>query len=146
MPRMRPTMRSGWKGSMASYFSPMPRNLMGCPVTLRIGQSCAAAGIAVHLGEHDAGEGELVVEFLGGVDGVLAGHGVGDEEDFLRIQQPLERLHLVHQLLVDVQAAGGVDDEHVATAVDGFAARFFRQALDRGGVRLRRPRLHKAGR
>ena len=36
MPRMRPTMRSGWKGSSPSYFSPMPMNLIGCPVTLRI--------------------------------------------------------------------------------------------------------------
>src|SRR5262249_43329340 len=36
MPRMRPTMRSGWNGSNASYFSPTPMNLIGCPVTFRI--------------------------------------------------------------------------------------------------------------
>ena len=36
MPRMRPTMRSGWKGSSASYFSPTPMNLMGWPVTWRM--------------------------------------------------------------------------------------------------------------
>src|SRR5579863_211498 len=36
MPRMRDTMRSGWNGSSASYFSPTPINLIGCPVTLRI--------------------------------------------------------------------------------------------------------------
>ena len=33
MPRIRDTMRSGWKGSSASYFSPTPMNLMGAPVT-----------------------------------------------------------------------------------------------------------------
>ena len=36
MPRMRPTMRSGWKGSKASGFSPTPMNLMGWPVTWRM--------------------------------------------------------------------------------------------------------------
>ena len=136
----------GMEGLDGIVFFADAEELDGLPGDLANRQSGAAAGIAVHLGEHDAGERELVVELLGGVDGILAGHGIGDEENFLRIQQPLERLHLVHQLLVDVQAAGGVDDEHVAAAVDGFAARFFRQALDRGGVRLRRPRLHKAGR
>ncbi len=103
------------------------------------GQRRAAAGIAVHLGQHHAGEGQLVVELLGGVDGVLSGHGVGHEQDLLRVQQALERLHLVHQLLVDVQAAGGIDDQHVAAAVDGLAARFLGQPLDGGGVGLRAP-------
>ena len=67
---------------------------------------------------------------------VLAGHGVGDEENFLRIQDLLQRLHLVHQLLVDVQTAGGIDDEHVAGVVDGLAPRFLHQALDGRGVGL----------
>ena len=67
---------------------------------------------------------------------VLAGHGVGDEQDFLRIQDLLQRLHLVHQLLVDVQAAGGIDDEHVAGVVDGLAARFLYQPLHGRGVGL----------
>jgi hypothetical protein len=35
MPRMREATRSGWKGSSASVFSPMPRNLMGLPVMWR---------------------------------------------------------------------------------------------------------------
>ena len=78
------------------------------------GEGRAAAGVAVHLGEDDAGEAEALVEVLGGVDGVLAGHGVGDEEDLLRVEQLFELLHLVHQLFVDVEAAGGVDDEGVA--------------------------------
>ena len=134
MPRMRDTMRSGWKGSSASYFSPMPMNLMGWPVTLANRKRRAAAGITVHLGEHDAGERKLLVELVGGVDRVLSGHGVGDEQDFLRIEQLLERLHFVHQLIVDVQAAGGVDDQNVAAGVDGFAARFLGEAFDGRGV------------
>ena len=45
------------------------------------GEGRAAACVAVHLGEDDAGEGEQGVEGAGGGDRVLAGHGVGDEED-----------------------------------------------------------------
>ena len=33
MPRMRPAMRSGWKASNSSSFSPTEANLMGRPVT-----------------------------------------------------------------------------------------------------------------
>ena len=36
MPRMRDAIRSGWKGSMASSFSPTPISLIGQPVTARI--------------------------------------------------------------------------------------------------------------
>ena len=96
----------------------------------------AAAGVAVHLGEHDAGERKLLVELVGGVDRVLSGHRVGDEQDFLRVEQLFQRLHLVHQLIVDVQTSGGIDDEHVAAGVDGLAPRFFRKALDRRGIRF----------
>ena len=35
MPRIREAMRSGWKGSIPSSFSPIPANLMGLPVTAR---------------------------------------------------------------------------------------------------------------
>ena len=90
----------------------------------------AATGIAVHFGEDDAGEREAGVKILGGVDGVLAGHGVGDEEDLLRAEKLFEALHFGHQVFVDVEAAGGVDDQRVAAHDDGFAAGFFREALD----------------
>ncbi len=36
MPRIRPASRSGWNGSSASVFSPVPRNLTGRPVTALI--------------------------------------------------------------------------------------------------------------
>ena len=36
MPRMRLAIRSGWKGSIWSSFSPMPANLMGLPVSALI--------------------------------------------------------------------------------------------------------------
>src|ERR1019366_875792 len=73
-------------------------------------------------------------ELVGGPDGVLSGHRVGDEENLLRIEDLLQRLHLFHQELVDVQASGGIDDQHVATVADGVAAGFLHQTLDVGGV------------
>ena len=94
------------------------------------GEGGAAAGVAVHLGEDGAGDGEEVVEGLGGVDGVLAGHGVGDEEDFGGVEQLFELGHLVHEGVVDAEAAGGVDDEDVAAEVGGFAAGFLGEAED----------------
>ena len=74
------------------------------------------------------------MELVGGVDRVLSGHGVGDEEDLLRVEEFLQRLHLLHQLLVDVEAAGGVHDEHVAAGVHRFTPRFFGQPFDRRSV------------
>ena len=110
-------------------------NLIGWPGDLANRDRRAAASVAVHLGEHDAGQRELLMEFVGRVDGVLSGHRIGDEQNFLRIEQPLERLHLLHQLVVDVETPGGIDDEHVAAGVDRFAPRFFGQPLD--GRRIR---------
>ncbi len=43
------------------------------------GERRAAASIAVHFGEDDAGECELLVEFVGRFDGVLSCHRVSDK-------------------------------------------------------------------
>ncbi len=94
------------------------------------GKRRAAAGIAVHLGEDDAGKREARVKILRGVDGVLASHRVGNEKDLLRVEKFFEALHLSHQIFVDMEAAGGVDDERVAAHDHGFAPRFLCQALD----------------
>jgi hypothetical protein len=58
------------------------------------------------------------VERLGGVDRVLADHGIDDEEDLMRVERLVDRLQLAHQFIVDVQPAGGVEDEDVGS---GFA-------------------------
>ena len=49
------------------------------------GERRAAAGVAVHPGQHDAGDAERLVEGLGGVDRVLAGHRVDDEQRLGRV-------------------------------------------------------------
>ncbi len=44
------------------------------------------------------------------------------EQDFDRVEQGFQLLEFVHQLVVDVQAARGVDDQHVAPVIGGIAA------------------------
>jgi len=83
----------------------------------------AAARIAVQLGQHDARQGQRIVELLRAVDGVLPGHGVGDKQDFVRRHLALDAADLGHHLLVHVQTAGGVHDDDVALAHLGFPAR-----------------------
>ena len=63
------------------------------------------------------------LNFCGDADGFLAGHGVGDQQDLGRVDR--RRLivdQLVHHALVDVQAAGGVDDDRVVARVARRAA------------------------
>ncbi len=60
----------------------------------------------------------------------MTGHRVGDEQDLLRVEQRLERLHLLHHVIVNMQAARGIDDQKIAAAIHGFAPTFFGEALD----------------
>ena len=80
-------------------------------------QRRAAARVAVHLRQHDTGDADAPVELAGALDGVLAGHRVGDIQQIRGLHRGLDRLQLVHQLVVDVQTAGGVDDDDVEAGV-----------------------------
>src|SRR5262249_19163550 len=99
------------------------------------GEGGAAAGVAVELGQDDAVEVQRVVERLGAVDGVLAGHGVADQVHLVGPDQPVDLPQLVHRHLGDVQPAGGVEDDGVQElglgVGDGVAA-----DVHRGGVGL----------
>jgi hypothetical protein len=48
-------------------------------------QRRTAARVAVQLGQHDTGQRQRIVEGLGGVDGILAQHGVDHEQGFDRL-------------------------------------------------------------
>ena len=62
---------------------------------------------------------------LGLADGVLAGGGVEDEQHFVRgaghalLDDAADLGQLAHQVVLGVQAAGGVDDQDVDVARDG---------------------------
>ena len=81
------------------------------------GDGRAAAGVAVEFGEDDAIYAQFLVEGVGDGDGILTGHGVDDEEDLLRLDRGADLAQLLHELLVDVQTAGSIDDDRVAAIV-----------------------------
>ena len=87
------------------------------------GKRRAAARVAVELGQDDAGQAEPLVKFAGGADRVLPDHGVRHEQDFRRRKLALQRAQLFHQRVVNVQAAGGVHEDHVVRGKLGFANR-----------------------
>jgi hypothetical protein len=58
-------------------------------------------------------EGDALLERERDVHRFLPRHGVQDEEDVGRLRRVAHALELVHQLLVHVQAAGGVEDDHI---------------------------------
>ena len=82
-------------------------------------ERCAASGIAVKLGEHNAGDIEILVKGLCCADSVLAGHCVNHEQNFIRVDRGLDGLEFVHECLIDVQAACGVKENHVVTVAHG---------------------------
>ena len=79
----------------------------------------AAPGVAVDFGQDHAIEFEGLMEGLGGGDRVLARHGVDHEECEVRIDGRRDPSNLVHELGVDREPAGGVDDQHIAAKADG---------------------------
>ena len=76
-------------------------------------QRRATAGVAVELGEHDAGEPDAVAERLGGGHRVLTDHRVDDEQGLVGPDGVADVRGLLHQLLVDAEPARGVDDDDV---------------------------------
>ena len=87
----------------------------------------AAARIAVGLRQDHAGERQRLVEGLGRVHGILAGHAVHHEQRLDRFQRRVHRAYFLHHRLIHVQATGAVHDQHVHHP---FARLFHRRARD----------------
>ena len=80
-------------------------------------QRGATAGVAVELGQDDAGEVDALLERLRRLDRGLADHRVDDEQDLVRAGWPRGCPPPAASGLVDGQPAGGVDDDHVVLSV-----------------------------
>ena len=92
----------------------------------------AAAPITVDAGEHDAGQPDPLVERAREVDGVLAGQRISDQQHLVRARGTLDLGGLGHHALVEGDAAGGIEEDHVIAAEPaGFerAARDLHRAL-----------------
>ena len=83
------------------------------------GQGRAASGVAVELGDDDAGESDSVLEGVGRGDGILADHRVNDEKHFIGIDGGPDVDGLAHHLFVDAEAPGGVDHHDVVPVLFG---------------------------
>ena len=82
MPRMRLAIRSGWNTSILSSFSPVPANLMGLPVTARMDRAAPPRASPSSLVSMTPVNVQRLVKGLGGVDRVLADHGVHHQAEF----------------------------------------------------------------
>ena len=119
MPRMRPARRLAWNGSRASSFSPVPMNLIGTPVTARIESAApprASPSILVRISPLAPTRSLNVCATLTASCPVMASatsrisvgsHAVPNVDQ------------LLHEAIVDLQAAGGVDDDRVVAALAG---------------------------
>jgi len=76
-------------------------------------QGGAAPSVAVELRHDDAVQLQGLVERLGAVDRVLTGHRIDHQINLVGIDPAVDRRELAHQLGVDVQPAGRVEDGHV---------------------------------
>ena len=120
MPMIREASRSGWKTSSASYFSPIPTNFTGWPVTCLIESAApprASPSIFVRMNPLKP---SLFVELLGALNRVLSEHCVGDEQDFVRSDLVFDLGEFLHQLFIDVQASCSIDQKNVVAGVSRF--------------------------
>ena len=89
-------------------------------------QRRAAAGIAVELRQDDAGDVQKLVEGFRDVDRVLTGHRVDGQKDLVGVNLRLDVLQLLHELFIDMQTAGGIEDHDIVAVVFRVANRFLR--------------------
>ena len=122
---------------MSCGVSPRPDEFHGDIELIADGDDHAALGGAVEFGEDDAGDADGLAEILRLRDGVLAGGGIEHQQHFVR--RAVDALgddvadfgQLAHQMVLRVQPAGGVDDQHIDPAALGGLAGVVRHG---GGV------------
>ena len=116
MPRMRPAMRSGWKSSSASHFSPTPSSLIGLPVTARMESAAPPRPSPSTRVSTMPVMPTRSLKLLRQLHRVLAGQAVGDQQGLVRMGDVAHIHRLLHQGFVDVDAAGRVEQHHVVAA------------------------------
>ena len=77
------------------------------------GEGGAAAGVAVEFRQDDARDAEGLVEMLRDGDGLLTEGGIADENDFVRLDFGLQIDELLDEIVVDLQTAGGIQDDGI---------------------------------
>ena len=88
-------------------------------ITMMNVERTTATCITVELGEYNTIKIEPFVECLGGIYGVLTGHGVNHEKDFCGVGFFLDVGDFVHHLLIDGETSGGIDDYYIVAVFLG---------------------------
>ena len=76
-------------------------------------QRRTATRIAVHAGQHHAGQRHFAGKALRHIDRVLPGQAVDHQQHFGRRRYAGDGLHLGHQRFIDMEAARGIEQQHV---------------------------------
>ncbi len=97
MPRMRPARRFGMERLQGVELLARADELDRHAGDGADGERRAAAGIAVHLGQDQPAGPDPLVERLRDAHRLLAGHGVGDEQDLGRSHAVSDVDQLLHQ-------------------------------------------------
>ena len=119
MPRMREAIRSGWNTSKSASFSPLDANRIGWPVTSRTLSAAPPRASPSSLVSTTPVKPDAVAERLGGGHRVLTDHRVDHEQGLVGPGRVPDVRGLLHQLGVDAEPAGGVDDDHVVVLLAG---------------------------
>src|SRR5256885_2961899 len=98
------------------------------------GQRRASLRVRVDFRQDDSVDADRLVELFRLLDRVVPREGVSDVEGQVRLRDALDLLHLVHQVLVRLHPARGVDQDDIPSAGPGVLDRIER---DRGGIRAR---------
>src|SRR3989440_6568335 len=98
------------------------------------GQRRASLRVRVDFRQDDSVDADRLVELFRLLDRVVPREGVSDVEGQVRLRDALDLLHLVHQVLVRLHPARGVDQDDIPSPRAGVLDRVER---DGGGIRPR---------
>jgi hypothetical protein len=104
----------GRNSSSASSRSPTPMNFTGLPVIILDDSSAPPRVSESNFVRISPSISSCSLNALALLTGVLAAHGVEHEEHLVGLELGVDLLQLAHQRVVDVQPAGGVEDDDVA--------------------------------
>jgi hypothetical protein len=116
MPRMRSAMRSGMEFLQRVHLFAGADQLDRLAGDGAHGQRRAAAAIAVHAGQHEAGDADALVEIARQVDRVLTGQRIGHQQVSCGLGAVADSAISAISGFVDNSAAGGVEHDHVMAA------------------------------
>ncbi len=98
---------------MASSFSPVPANLTGFPVTARTLRAAPPRASPSNLVNIMPSMPRASSKAEAAFHGILACHSVNDQQDLRGFHSVTDAPELIHQRLVDVQAAGRIEEDQI---------------------------------